>query len=118
MHGLNGGTALQNKFTRNIISKDKNLREQIEFLELEKAHLDDTVFKEKELILQAFEEDLKNLIKKTKQENAKALKEKETLEKTNFEKRLAIMNDIYQKEKDAWIESIFRVCIDSGDSSE
>lgn len=109
---------MQNKLTREIILKDKKLREQIEFLELEKAHLDDTVFREKELILEAFEEDLKKLIKTTKQENAKALKEKETHEKTIFEKRLAMINDIYQKEKDAWIESIFRVCIDEGDQSE
>lgn len=109
---------MQNKFTLDIIAHDKKLREKIEFLELEKAHLDDTVFREKELISEVFSIELEKLIKKTKQDNAIALKNKVKHEKEVFEQRLSKINDIYQKEKDAWIESIFTVCIETGDENE
>ena len=109
---------MQNKLTRDIIAHDKKLREKIEFLELEKAHLDDTVFREKELISEVFSKELVRLVKTTKQDNAKALKDKEKHEKEVFKQRLSKLNDIYQKEKDAWIESIFSVCIETGDDYE
>lgn len=109
---------MQNKLTRDIINHDKNLREKIEFLELEKSHLDDTIFREKELILEAFSEDLKRLITKTKKENADTLKKKEIHEKKVFEQRLSTLNDIFSKEKDAWIESIFNLCISDGGDDE
>ena len=115
---LIGGKTLQNKLTRDIIVHDKKLREKIEFLELEKAHLDDTVLREKELITEVFSKELEKLVKTTKQDNAKALKNKEKHEKEVFEQRLSRINDIYQKEKDAWIESIFNLCIKAGDEHE
>lgn len=109
---------LQSKMTKEIISHDKNLREKIEFLELEKSHLDDKIFREKELIEEAFSKDLERLIKKTQKENVTALKAKEKHEKEAFDKRLKTIKDIYNKQKDAWVESIFNACIESGGQDE
>lgn len=109
---------MQNKLTRDIVKHDKKLREKIEFLELEKSHLDDTIFREKELITEAFQSSLEKLLKKTKKENEQLFKEKETTEKKAFEERLTHIKKTYDDNKDAWIESIFSACIDeSGDFS-
>lgn len=107
---------MQDSITKEIIALDKKLREKIELLELEKQHLDQTIDKETKKLIQQFKLELSKLIDETNKTNETFFKVKEQSVKSDFEARLKSIQNQYNKNKDAWIESIFNACIDLGDS--
>lgn len=106
---------MQDSITKEIIALDKKLREKIELLELEKQHLDQTIDKETNKLIEKFKIDLSKLIDETNKKNETFFKAKEQSVKRDFEARLKSIQDQYNQHKDAWIESIFNACIDLGD---
>lgn len=106
---------MQDSITKEIIALDKKLREKIELLELEKQHLDQTIDKETKKLIEQFKLELSKLIDETNKTNETFFKVKEQSVKSDFEVRLKSIQNQYNKNKDAWIESIFNACIDLGD---
>ncbi len=106
---------MQDSITKEIIALDKKLREKIELLELEKQHLDQTIDKETNKLIEQFKIDLSKLIDETNKKNETFFKVKEQSVKRDFEARLNSIQNKYNQHKDAWIESIFNACIDLGD---
>ena len=106
---------MQDSITKEIIALDKKLREKIELLELEKQHLDQTIDKETNKLIEQFKIDLSKLIDETNKKNETFFKVKEQSVKSDFEARLKSIQNQYNQHKDAWIESIFNACIDLGD---
>ena len=106
---------MQDSITKEIIALDKKLREKIELLELEKQHLDQTIDKETNKLIEQFKIELSKLIDETNKKNETFFKVKELSVKNDFEARLKSIQNQYNQHKDAWIESIFNACIDLGD---
>ena len=106
---------MQDSITKEIIALDKKLREKIELLELEKQHLDQTIDKETNKLIEQFKIDLFKLIDETNKKSETFFKVKELSVKNDFEARLKSIQNQYNQHKDAWIESIFNACIDLGD---
>jgi V/A-type H+/Na+-transporting ATPase subunit G/H len=106
---------LQDSITKEIIALDKKLREKIELLELEKQHLDQTIDKETNKLIEQFKIELSKLIDETNKKNETFFKVKEQSVKNDFEARLKSIQNQYNQHKDAWIECIFNACIDLGD---
>ena len=106
---------MQDSITKEIIALDKKLREKIELLELEKQHLDKTIDKETNKLIEQFKIELSKLIDETNKKNETFFKVKEQSVKNDFEARLKSIQNQYNQHKDAWIESIFNACIDLGD---
>ncbi len=106
---------MQDSITKEIIALDKKLREKIELLELEKQHLDQTIDKETNKLIEQFKIDLFKLIDETNKKSETFFKVKEQSVKSDFEARLKSIQNQYNQHKDAWIESIFNACIDLGD---
>ena len=98
---------MRNVITKEIVKIDKTLREQIEILELEKAHIDLAVKKEKERIIKDFNRQLSKLIEQTKQEQEALFESIEREARIAFDTRLKQLHTQYQEQKDAWIEHIF-----------
>jgi len=107
---------LQDSITKEIIALDKELREKIELLELEKQHLDQTIDKETTLMIEKYQHELSKLIDETQKKNETFFKEKEQSVKRDFEARLHSIQNKYNQHKDAWIESIFNACIELKDN--
>ena len=106
---------MQDSITKEIIALDKKLREKIELLELEKQHLDQTIDKETKKLKEAFKAELNKLIDETNQKNETFFKAKEHSVITDFNARLKSIQQQFDQHKDAWIESIFKACINEKD---
>lgn len=102
---------MRNIITKEIVKLDKTLREQIEILEIEKAHIDQAVLKEKQRLIDAFQVELKQLIKRTVQEQESLFERIESEARLAFETRLQQMNEQFHSQKDAWVEHIFHAMI-------
>jgi len=103
---------LRNIITKEIVKLDKTLREQIEILEIEKAHIDQAVLKEKQRLINAFQVELKQLVKKTVQEQETLFQRIETEARLAFETRLMQINEQFNAQKDAWIEHVFHAMLE------
>ena len=76
---------MQDSITKEIIALDKKLREKIELLELEKQHLDQTIDKETNKLIEQFKIDLFKLIDETNKKSETFFKVKEQSVKNDFE---------------------------------
>ena len=98
---------MRNTITKEIVKLDKTLREEIEILEVEKAHLDQALSKEKTKLIASFESDLNALIKST------TLKQQEQFQLAESEARVANQNRLehikeqFNTQRVAWTKHIF-----------
>ncbi|MDY0294299.1 MAG: hypothetical protein RBQ71_00655 [Acholeplasmataceae bacterium] len=96
---------------RDTIQMDKKARESVEELKIKKDNIDHLI-KEEEVKLKKdmqiqIKESVKNLEKKYKDE----IKVKLEQEKTKFDAALSELVDVFEREKDQWIETIYQSCI-------
>lgn len=95
---------------KDTIMLDKKAREKIKALELEKAGLDARVKEEAKFIEDAFKQSNKKKLAARKKAYQKEIKTREKNELEHFERNLKTMNDQFEKNKEQWIEDIFKAC--------
>jgi ribosome-binding ATPase YchF (GTP1/OBG family) len=98
---------LRNTITKEIVKLDKTLREEIEILEVEKAHLDQALSKEKTKLIASFETDLTALIKSTTKTQQELFQLAESEARVAYQNRLKQIKEQFDTQKVAWTKHIF-----------
>ncbi|HOO43444.1 MAG TPA: hypothetical protein PKU69_00095 [Bacillota bacterium] len=98
-----------------IISKvtelDKQMRQKVKELEEEKAKLPIFLRQQRKDLSAKYEAEAKQQIEARKQKIETDLKDAKNSAEKDLKEAMKEIQDIYQKNKDEWIESIYQQCI-------
>jgi len=102
---------MHHNIIKDTINLDKNAREQVQELKLEKENLGEAIKQESTKLQKQYKEEIKHTLKETKASLEKEVHLKQESELLSYEKTLVDIQKQYEANKDAWIEEIYKECI-------
>jgi hypothetical protein len=102
---------MHHNIIKDTINLDKNAREQVQALKLEKENLGETIKQESTKLQKQYKEEIKHTLKETKASLEKEVHLKQESELLSYEKTLVDIQKQYEANKEVWIEEIYKECI-------
>ncbi|HBY65248.1 MAG TPA: hypothetical protein DEG42_02490 [Acholeplasmataceae bacterium] len=102
---------MHHNIIKDTINLDKNAREQVQALKLEKENLGEAIKQESTKLQKQYKEEIKHTLKETKASLEKDVHLKQESELLSYDKTLVDIQKQYEANKDAWIEEIYKECI-------
>lgn len=97
---------------RETIQLDKNAREKVQALNLEKERLETRVKEDEQAIILKHKREIEALINETKQKYEAEIASKNVNERIKFDKMCDEIKQAFEAKEAEWIESIYAFCIE------
>jgi V/A-type H+/Na+-transporting ATPase subunit G/H len=102
---------MHHNIIKDTINLDKNAREQVQELKLEKENLGEAIKQESTKLQKQYKEEIKHTLKETKASLEKEVHLKQESELLSYDKTLVDIQKQYEANKEVWIEDIYKECI-------
>jgi V/A-type H+/Na+-transporting ATPase subunit G/H len=102
---------MHHNIIKDTINLDKNAREQVQELKLEKENLGEAIKQESTKLQKQYKEEIKHTLKETKASLEKEVHLKQESELLSYDKTLVDIQKQYEANKEVWIEEIYKECI-------
>ena len=96
---------------RDTIQIDKKAREAVQELKTKKENLDVLIKEEEKHLKKAMQKEIKDAVATLKKKYQEEINVKKEHEKIKFDAALKELHDVYQREKDEWVKTIYASCI-------
>ncbi len=96
---------------KDTIQIDKKAREAVQELKSKKENLDVLIKEEEKQLKKAMQKEIKDAVAALKKKYQEEIDVKKEQEKIKFDAALKELHDVYEREKDQWIETIYKTCI-------
>ncbi len=96
---------------KDTIQIDKKAREAVQELKSKKDNLDALIKEEEKQLKKAMQKEIKDAVVALKKKYQEEIDVKREQEKIKFDAALKELHDVYEREKDQWIKTIYDTCI-------
>ena len=96
---------------RDTIQIDKKAREAVQELKHKKENLDALIKEEEHRLKKAMIKEIKDAVVALKKKYQEEIDVKKEQEKIKFDAALKELHDVYEREKDQWVKTIYESCI-------
>lgn len=96
---------------KDTIQIDKKAREAVQELKTKKDNLDALIKEEEKHLKKAMQKEIKDAVTALKKKYQDEINIKREQEKVKFDVALKELHDVYEREKDQWINTIYEACV-------